>query len=105
VPDSSHLHPDDPQQDGQRHAQACSRDHAWKLVAQGYHHWVDQELWANKLTRVSVHWDQAEATLHDVAARAGLSYPQLLRAIEWCAERPDVQHRDRASTTAWRRAT
>lgn len=64
VPDSSHLHPDDPQQG-----------------------------------------DQAEATLHDVAARAGLSYPQLLRAIEWCAERPDVQHRDRASTTAWRRAT
>lgn len=83
VPDSTYLHPDDPQQDGRRPAYACSPGHADDLVARGVSDWIDEQLWASKLRRVSGHWNRSETTLSGIAARAGLTHAQLTRAIDW----------------------
>lgn len=83
VPDSAYLHADDPRQDGRRLARACSPEHADELIAIGTSNWIDEQLWANKLRRVSGHWNRTETTLSGIADRAGLTPTQLMRAIRW----------------------
>ncbi|SDM47937.1 hypothetical protein SAMN04489726_1832 [Allokutzneria albata] len=83
VPDSSYLHPDDSDQDGCRRARACSQRHAEMLMAAGERQWDDRQLWAKKLARVSGEWNRTETTLEGMAVRAGLTYTQLLCAINW----------------------
>lgn len=86
VADSGYQHPTDPDQDGRRAARVCSRQHAQALAEHFKQRWVDEELWATKLRRVIVYWGNAETTLDGIAKRAGLTMPQLLRAVNRSTE-------------------
>jgi len=83
VPDSGYVHRDDARHDGNRPTRVCSSNHAWELIADGNRQWVDEQLWVNKLRRVSVHWNRDESTLDAIAERAGITRFQLARAIRW----------------------
>lgn len=81
VPDSGYLHRDDPRHDGNRPTRVCSSNHARELIADGNRLWADAQFWANKLIRVSGHWNRDE--LDGIAERAGLTRSQLARALHW----------------------
>ncbi|SNR61765.1 hypothetical protein SAMN06265360_11244 [Haloechinothrix alba] len=83
VPDSGYLHPDDPDQDGRRVTYACSTEHAEALEERGTTAWVDEQLWARRVQRVSTYWRTHRMTLDQFAARAGLTSSQLNRALRW----------------------
>lgn len=83
VPDSGYLHPLDPVKDGRRKSLACSREHAQAMIEAGERAWVDEQLWAAKLRRVSATWNRSERTLDGMAELAGLTARQLRRALTW----------------------
>lgn len=83
VPDSSVAHPTDPTRDGRRQAHACSAIHAGELVQIGARNWVDEELWAAQIGRLSAGWNYTALSLDEVAAIAGLDRTQLRRALSW----------------------
>ncbi|MBA0127854.1 hypothetical protein H0B56_20100 [Haloechinothrix sp. YIM 98757] len=83
VPDSGYLHPDDRDQDGRRVTYACSTEHAEALVERGTRAWVDEQLWARRVQRVSAYWRTHRMTLDQFARRAGLTSAQLDRALRW----------------------
>lgn len=83
VADSGYLHPTDPAKDGRRIARACSPEHAEALSKAGREQWVDEQLWAAKLRRVSAAWNRTVFTFDEMAELAGLTATQLRRAIAW----------------------
>lgn len=83
VADSGYLHATDPAKDGRRIARACSAEHADALSQAGRERWVDEQLWAAKLRRVSGAWNRTVFTLDEIAELAGLTSTQLRRAIAW----------------------
>ncbi|MFD1934897.1 hypothetical protein ACFSKW_25825 [Nonomuraea mangrovi] len=81
--DSSMINADDPRFDGQRFLTACTYEH---LIALREHYrrrpFVDEELWAGKITRAL---DDAseEYNLDDLTAATGLNPEQVERCIAW----------------------
>lgn len=91
VSDSAYVHPLDSRRDGRRRGVACSPEHAEKLVLRGKRRWVNEQLWVSKLLRVVGLWNRSETTIEGIAARAGLTPSQLIRAVQWQA---DLSRRD-----------
>lgn len=83
VPDSSALHPTDPNLDGKRVIIACSVDHLAELVAYYRHRvFVPEEQWAGKVCRALADYD-GPVPLSTVAQLSGLSVRQAEQGVEW----------------------
>ncbi|MET8568831.1 hypothetical protein [Streptomyces sp. NPDC004783] len=83
VPDSSAAHATNEWFDGLRLITACCDDH-FDVVKEGYQDrpFVDEELWAAKLTRALSKGPPA-LSVEQLACRTGLQEPQIRRAIAW----------------------
>ncbi|MEU9048562.1 MULTISPECIES: hypothetical protein [unclassified Kitasatospora] len=83
VPDSSALHPTDPDLDGKRILMACSVDHLAALI-EDYRHrpFVQEEQWAGKVCRAIADSDEP-VPISVVARLSGLSEHQAVQGVEW----------------------
>ncbi|WP_407548071.1 hypothetical protein QOM21_03585 [Streptomyces sp. Pv4-95] len=83
VPDSSVVHPDDPELDGWRPLTACSAAHLAELRDEYERRpYIDEEQWAGKMSRaLDRHPDGL--TFEQMAAITGLTRGQLDRAFAW----------------------
>lgn len=86
VPDSSALHPYDPEQDGERVLAACSSEHLGELQQQYRQRpYAKEELWTGKIARaLRIEPDLNEEELAEVT---GLNFIQIERALAWESER------------------
>ncbi|MER7056333.1 MULTISPECIES: hypothetical protein [unclassified Streptomyces] len=93
VPDSSAADPTHPWADGLRLITACCDDH-FDVVKAGYAHrpFVEEELWAAKLTRTLTAGPTA-LSMEQLGCRTGLQEPQIRAAIAWHNERMREQQR------------
>jgi hypothetical protein len=93
VPDSSAAHATDERFDGLRLITACCDDH-FDVVKDGYAHrpFVEEELWAAKLTRVLTTGPPA-LSMEQLGCRTGLLEPQIRAAIAWHNARMRDQQR------------
>ncbi|MFI9318600.1 hypothetical protein ACIGXI_02265 [Kitasatospora aureofaciens] len=83
VPDSSALHPSDPELDGRRVLTACTVEHLAELVE--YYRerpFVLEEQWAGKVCRALAEQEDA-VPLSLVARMSGLSVQQAAQGVEW----------------------
>lgn len=85
IADSASAHSLDSRR-GVRRGVACSPEHAQHLVQRGARRQADEQLWMSKLIRVAGLWNRTETTIEGIAARAGLTQSQLLRAVQWQAD-------------------
>ncbi|MBZ6138877.1 MULTISPECIES: hypothetical protein [Streptomyces] len=87
VPDSSAVHATNEWFDGLRLVTTCSDDH-FDVIKKGYgdRPFVDEELWAAKLTRALTTGPPA-LSLDQLGDRTGLREPQIRAAIAWHNER------------------
>ncbi|MFJ8806655.1 hypothetical protein [Streptomyces sp. NPDC102490] len=87
VPDSSSVHATNEWFDGLRLITACSDDH-FDVIKDGYAHrpFVDEELWAAKLTRALTTGPPA-LSMDQLGCRTGLQEPQIRAAVAWHNER------------------
>ncbi|MBZ6231736.1 hypothetical protein [Streptomyces olivaceus] len=87
VPDSSAVHSTNERFDGLRLVTTCSDDH-FDVIKKGYgdRPFVDEELWAAKLTRALTAGPPA-LSLDQLGSRTGLREPQIRAAIAWHNER------------------
>ncbi|MGW2919319.1 hypothetical protein ACWDBF_15840 [Streptomyces angustmyceticus] len=86
VPDSSAIHPYDPQQDGLRRLAACGPDHLGELQRQYRQRpYVREELWAGKVARALR--SQPELDEDELAEVTGLNFIQIERTLTWESER------------------
>ncbi|MBD0693220.1 hypothetical protein BG452_40705 [Streptomyces sp. CBMA123] len=83
MPDSSALHPSDPDLDGSRVLTACGVEHLAELVGQYRRRpFVPEEQWAGKICRALAGQDDP-VPLSLVARLSGLSVEQATRGVEW----------------------
>ncbi|MFJ8622224.1 hypothetical protein ACIRD3_05195 [Kitasatospora sp. NPDC093550] len=83
VPDSSALHPTDPDLDGKRVLLACSVDHLAALIEEYRHRrFVPEEQWAGKVCRALADCDEP-VPISVVARLSGLSEHQAVQGVEW----------------------
>ncbi|MFI9361451.1 hypothetical protein ACIG5E_10350 [Kitasatospora sp. NPDC053057] len=83
VPDSSALHPSDPELDGRRVLTACTLEHLAELVEQYRGRpFVPEEQWAGKVCRTLAAQEEP-VPLSLVARMSGLSVQQTVRGVEW----------------------
>ncbi|MFD7686519.1 hypothetical protein [Streptomyces sp. NPDC059781] len=87
VPDSSSAHPTDTWSDGLRRVTACCEAHL-DVLREAYRSrpFVEEELWAAKITRVLTSGPPV-LTMVELACRTGLHEPDIRRAIAWHNER------------------
>ncbi|MFG3251215.1 hypothetical protein [Streptomyces sp. NPDC048187] len=87
VPDSSAAHAVNEHVDGLRLLTTCSDEH-FDVLKEGYAQrpFVDEELWAAKLTRVLTAGPQA-LSLDQLGCRTGLQESQIRAGIAWHNER------------------
>ncbi|MET9160840.1 hypothetical protein ABZX56_24175 [Streptomyces parvulus] len=87
VPDSSAVQAAQERFDGLRLITACSDGH-FDVIKEGYTHrpFVEEELWAGKLTRVLAEGPPA-LSMDQLGCRTGLQEPQIRAAIAWHNER------------------
>ncbi|WP_446035023.1 hypothetical protein [Streptomyces olivaceus] len=87
VPDSSAVHATNEWFDGLRLVTTCSDDH-FDVIKKGYgdRPFVDEELWAAKLTRALTTGPPA-LSLDQLGSRTGLRERQIRAAIAWHNER------------------
>ena len=87
VPDSSAAHATKEWFDGLRLITTCCDDH-FDVIKDGYAHrpFVDEELWAAKLTRALTTGPTA-LSMDQLGCRTGLQEPQIRAAIAWHNER------------------
>ncbi|MFE2157995.1 hypothetical protein ACFW9M_09280 [Streptomyces lydicus] len=87
VPDSSVIHPEDPDQDGQRLLAACSPEHLSDLQ-QRYRRrpYANEELWSGKIARALRAHPEGLDDEHLVQA-TGLNFIQIEHALSWESER------------------
>ncbi len=83
VADSSSVHPTDERHDGLRPVTACGEAHL-EAIRREYRcrPFVDEELWAGKITRVLTSGPPA-LSMNQLACRTGLHEPDIRRAIAW----------------------
>ncbi|MFH8974829.1 hypothetical protein [Streptomyces sp. NPDC017890] len=93
VPDSSAAHAIHVWADGLRLITACCDDH-FDVVKAGYANrpFVEEELWAAKLTRTLTAGPEA-LSMEQLGCRTGLQEPQIRAAIAWHNERMREQQR------------
>ncbi|MFD8708468.1 hypothetical protein ACFV1W_38805 [Kitasatospora sp. NPDC059648] len=83
VPDSSALHPSDPELDGRRVLTACTVEHLAELVQQYRDRpFVPEEQWAGKVCRALAEQEEP-VPLSLVAQMSGLSEQQAAQGVEW----------------------
>ncbi|WP_326615785.1 hypothetical protein OG863_00920 [Streptomyces decoyicus] len=86
VPDSSFLHPYDPDHDGLRRLAACGPEHLSELQQQyRTRPFVKEELWAGKVARALR--TQPNLDEDELADVTGLNYIQIERSLTWESER------------------
>ncbi|MFG3104919.1 hypothetical protein ACGFZL_30980 [Streptomyces sp. NPDC048182] len=87
VPDSSAVHAGEDRFDGLRLVTACCYDH-FDLIGEGYRYrpYVEEELWAAKLTRALTAGPPA-LSVEQLARRTGLLDAQIRAAIAWHNQR------------------
>ncbi|BDH12212.1 hypothetical protein [Streptomyces hygroscopicus] len=86
VPDSSVIHPYDPEQDGLRRLVACGPDHLGELRQQYRQRpYVKEELWAGKIARAL--GSQPDLDEEELAEVTGLNFLQIERTLTWESER------------------
>ena len=86
VPDSSFLHPYDPDHDGLRRLAACGPAHLSELQQQyRTRPFVKEELWAGKAARALR--TQPNLDEDELADVTGLNYIQIERSLTWESER------------------
>ncbi|MFD4589031.1 hypothetical protein [Streptomyces sp. NPDC058434] len=91
VRDSSYLHPDAPQLDGDRPLTACSAEHLTELIKKmRARPFVDEELWAGKVARALAAHPQG-LSLYALAMETELTQDQIAQAALW-AGRTDAPH-------------
>ncbi|MGV9253847.1 hypothetical protein [Streptomyces sp. NPDC003697] len=94
VPDSSAVHPTDERSDGIRLLTACGDAHLAVLrEVYGRRPFVQEELWAGKITRALTSGPSA-LTVEQLACRTGLHEPQLRRAVAWHNRHRREERRD-----------
>ncbi|MEU2898552.1 hypothetical protein AB0O72_23635 [Streptomyces sp. NPDC088106] len=87
VADSSSAHPTDERHDGLRRVTACCEAHFGMIREEyGRRPFVDEELWAAKISRVMMSGPPA-VPMARLACRTGLHEPDIRRAIAWHNER------------------
>lgn len=87
VADSSSVHPTDEWHDGLRPVTACCEAHLDVIREEyGLRPFVDEELWAAKISRVMMS-GPPELSMGRLARRTGLDEPDIRRAIAWHNER------------------
>ena len=86
VPDSSFLHPCDPDRDGLRRVAACSPEHLGE-IQQHYRRrpFVKQELWAGKIARALT--SQPDLDEQALVEATGLNLIQIQNSLVWESER------------------
>ncbi|MGY5124258.1 hypothetical protein [Streptomyces nigrescens] len=85
VPDSSFLHPYDPDLDGLRRLAACGPEHLSKLQQQYRERpFVKEELWAGKIARALR--NQPDLDEEELADVTGLNFLQIERSLTWESE-------------------
>ncbi|MFH9347707.1 hypothetical protein [Kitasatospora sp. NPDC017646] len=83
VPDSSALHPSDPELDGRRVLTACTVEHLAELVEHYRDRpFVPEEQWAGKVCRTLAEQEEP-VPLSQVAQLSGLSVQQAAQGVEW----------------------
>ncbi|UQA96296.1 hypothetical protein [Streptomyces halobius] len=87
VPDSSVIHPDDPDQDGQRLLAACTPEHLGELRERHRQRpYVKEELWAGKIDRaLRAHPEGLDE--EQLAEATGLNFIQIEHTLSWESER------------------
>jgi hypothetical protein len=87
VPDSSAVYVYDLGYDGRRFVTACSEEHLIVLRERyGRRPFVEEELWVGKIARV-LEEHSGGLRIDRLAEAAGLTVPQVERALEWQNER------------------
>ncbi|WP_411138521.1 hypothetical protein [Streptomyces sp. C10] len=85
VPDSSFLHPYDPDLDGLRRLVACGPEHLGELQQQYRERpFVREELWAGKIARALR--NQPDLDEEELADVTGLHFIQIERSLTWGRE-------------------
>lgn len=85
VPDSSFLHPYDPDLDGLRRLAACGPAHLKELQQQYRKRpFLKEELWAGKITRALR--NQPDLDAEELADVTGLNFIQIERSLTWESE-------------------
>jgi hypothetical protein len=84
LPDSSAIHPSDPDADGQRVVAACCAEHLAVLCDEYAHRpFVQEELWAGKIDRALQAAGGKALPPAQLATATGLTHEQIQWAIRW----------------------